>query len=242
MDASSYNWHGKQAKRLNDMQVREWLLSIMKSRSQFKAITFPAADAVMESSMARDFSDVKFKFHAVEQNPRVFSKLRKQIQVLNRKHKNLSLSAPYGCCAFKGFVNRMEAPYNEDGRYHFVYLDYMGTWSADKRSEIDLLFSKHVIRRRGFLALTIMLARGRPETLDELQDYMTSNFIVVEDMRVTGAVTQTLRLKTQGLPRLIEEMARNHGLSLVTRRVAIYPGGYSFERATPEVSLLFQML
>jgi hypothetical protein len=116
--------------------------------------------------------------------------------------------------AIKSFVRHTRS------KYDVIFYDWMGTWSRSKIGDIDLTLRKNILRPGGLLIMTVSLRRGRPETLGHLDRYKRELPCTFRDMRNLN--TYVDNIKVCGIPRMVQAMAADRGVSMLPELVEIY--------------------
>lgn len=212
-------WEGRDGKRQNDTNLRRIIRTHCK-RKTIDMLTLPAADWCFERALLLDMKHAHFRMVGIEMNPRVHRKARRMAARLGEAfpaHRFTMTERPMSAW---DFIRRGE------GVFDVVYLDWMGTWSQDKKRQVTALLEHKMIKNRGLLFTTIMVPRGQRTTLDELMKYLPRD----ECCRDTRAA------KTRGLENLIISLGKKRGYDIE----CLYCEEYK-DTQTPEISHAFKI-
>ena len=241
VDPRRVDWAITENKRKNDALIRQFLIANIPTKRPFRMLTFPAGQALMEQNLLAAFTGLPVEITGIERNHDIFRALKRTAKHLEETCPKVKFNLQHGPGSFKNYLRNQTVRCDTSDMFDFIYPDYMGTWSREKREDIALIFEKKLLRDGGFLTLTLMTARGRPETIDELQDFIDYDFTAI--YQPPERTTKGMQLKSVGVAGLICKMAEDRGIRLEPRIVAFYTSPTlvgSFERDTTEISLTFQ--
>jgi hypothetical protein len=204
VDPSRIAWGLNTSKRLADaMLYRSMAFDLMRQyrrmKKRLRILSFPAQTWVWEQALASDFPDVKMEFLGLERDPRIHKKTAKFGEALPQHFK--MTAGPVDFRSFADLTTRRRP-------YDVIYLDWMGTWSKEKKEDIAAMFRNELLAVGGMLLLTVSLRRGRPETMDELTDLSYDLPLAFYDAR--GEDKYTSNLKVRGIPHWVQNYAKEY--------------------------------
>ena len=240
IDPNNIAWEINNAKRHNDLRIYNALKYDFIKKKHINCLSFPAKNWFFEKGMAMSFMDgCTFMFDGIERNIKVlnesmYTKKKKTIDNATYKFNNMNPIS-----AHKYFIQ-----YSGPTKYDFIYLDWMGTWSKEKKKELESMFVSDILKKNSYFGFTIMLSRGQPITFEDLEIAMEVEHSTTYDFDVddTGPYKEShmFKLKTHGLTNLLITMAKSYGYGLRLKLFSLYSGGTGF-RITPELSFLFKV-
>ena len=122
--------------------------------------------------------------------------------------------------------------------FHIVYLDWMGSWSKDKKSDMDALFKSGMLAEGGLLLMTVSLRRGSLETIEEMQDISYDLPMTFYDSRGKDKNADTI--KVRGIPHWVQERAADQDISLRPIMATVYYSSTGISGQTePQLQLMF---
>lgn len=200
-------------------------------RSRIRVLSFPGPAWRWESGLSEAFPSVDFSFTGIEQDTGVWRQLRKCTSVMPRHYA--ALERPMSFLDYARARRRNSAPFG------VVYLDWMGTWSRDKKKDLDQLFLGRMLSVGGVLVLTLSLRRGRPETMSELQDISHDLPLAFYDARGEGKYFSNI--KVRGIPHWVVVEAEHHGIKLRPIMASVYYSetGAGNCQTQPQLQLMF---
>jgi len=217
-NSNDIEWETRQDKRLNDALMNDNLYRslILKKDKPVQILSLPAAKWIWETSLSQAFEDIKFSFLGIEENPPV--------------HKQMKLNAEYNnkIYAKKCRFQTTPSPFSllhyfkmSKTSFDIIYLDWMGTWSQEKKEQVSLIFKKDLIRPRGFFIFTLMYGRGYSETNKELEKYsrMHQGF----DFEYDSKQKKSYISKTRGVVNLIQSIAEKYDHKVECTYMNDYP-------------------
>jgi hypothetical protein len=121
------------------------------------------------------------------------------------------------------FLSQLELPGNDESRFDIIDLDYSGkTWSREVEKVLEQVLQKDLLRRGGFLWLTLRHHSEYPRTMEEFEYFKAASscgFTVSEG----GGLVAT------GFPQLIQTMAEAVGVGLRAGGSMFWAGEYEVE-------------
>jgi hypothetical protein len=201
------------------------LLGRLEFGAPLNVLSLTADLALWEQSFAQSMGlDTRIKVTAIERDPEVLQRLQDNAAEIMRNQRNLELVVPSRAC---GVTQTLEAA-DVVIPYDLVYLDYMGTWAADKKEDLRLLFTRGYLKAGSVLALTFSLKRGDSPELQELKKLAPNN--PVRHVSIQGPSYNTLagyrgvekpRLKDGSRPASpVTKLMRVHGIPVAIHRLA----------------------
>jgi hypothetical protein len=226
-------WNKRAAKRFVDEQVFRCITQWQMTRKICNVLSLPAKEWLWERDFAVSFPNMRANFYGIERNTEVLETMRKTSQNLNKlhtHHKFLPVDQPIDALQFLQTTNDV---------YDFIYLDWMGTWSTEKFKQIQAVLDRDVLRKGGFLRLTMALGRGKAARwASRLPDY-DQEICGVQDMRAGGGILP--EWKVYGIPGLIMQEAKLRGVKLkMVSNIAYISRNIPTERGTSEMSVMFR--
>ena len=197
------SWAGNAAKREADITLyRAMAYDLLKQASlgrPLRILSFPAQTWAWELGLKDFYASTPMEFIGLERDP-----------TLHRKAKRFAAGFPKAFkmtdkpVSFREFsqTSRMRRPCD------LVYLDWMGTWSSEKKEDLSALFQRGLLAVGGLLVMTVSLRRGQPETLDELADLSYDLPLAFYDAR--GEDKYTGNIKVRGIPHWVANHAMNN--------------------------------
>jgi hypothetical protein len=231
---STILWNKRAAKRYVDEEFFHSISSWELPKSKFcNVLSLPASQWYWEREFTATFPNAPVKFTGVERNAKVLKAMKKSaesLSTLNKKHKFVPVDKPTDV---QEFLN------NTEESFDIIYLDWMGTWSHDKYKQIKTIINRDLLKKHGFLRLTMSLNRGHPKVWRTLCSQYDESLIGVRDMR--GGGSELPAWKVYGVPGLIMKEAFENGvrLKLVSNMVYISRETPT-SRGTSELSVSFR--
>jgi hypothetical protein len=220
VDPKIVDWSMTIEKRQNDLAVRHLLIPTLSSDRTFKMLSFPAGGAIMETSLIQDLPELQVEITGIERDPMIFRQLEDTAQWFEEEYSRARFSLGHGPCDLQRYLDGREKATQPEEQFDFIYPDYMGTWSQEKRHNMVTVFEKNLLRVGGLLTLTIMAAREYPKTKEELEAFSESSFssvIILPDNRTDGMI-----IKSQGLAGLLCNLAEQYGQTLEPRAINFF--------------------
>jgi hypothetical protein len=217
IDPSKVAWGLNTAKRAADhMLYRSMAFDLMRqyrrTKKRLSILSFPAETWVWEQALASDFPSVPMEFTGLERNPKIHGRTVRFMEVLSR-HFSMT-NGPLEFCDFAELSTRRRP-------YDVIYLDWMGTWSMEKKEDIAAMFRNKMLAVGGMLLMTVSLRRGRPETMGELTDLSYDLPLAFYDAR--GEDKYTSNLKVRGIPHWVQNYAKeNFGIEMRPLMASVY--------------------
>lgn len=239
-------WEAREQKALNHRGIRKALAdSILSSSVPYRVLSFPAAHWLFEQNMASVFADSQFEFVGLECDPKVHPQHIETAKTLSSDGFFLaSFPDPLNMREYAAEFDATKTPYD------LVFLDWMGTWSKDKKEQLRTVFDNHMINDNGHLAITLMLWRGCGPSSAEISEAVMmcdiletdDEFLVDENTISEIAKCKIGSDKTFGVTQIIKALAEHAGQSASLVRMCIYKEPNSTgKKFTPQVSLLYQI-
>lgn len=217
MNPDEILWNGNNAKRAaDDTMYRAMAFDLMalarNPRQRLRVLSFPAQTWAWEQRLEENFPQIPMEFLGLERDAAVFKKTKKFAAGFSKRYALTEKP-----CDFKSFAetNRRRRPFD------VIYLDWMGTWSREKKEDISALFKGDMLAVGGLLIITVSLRRGRPETMEELADLSYDLPLAFYDAR--GEHRYVRNLKVCGIPHWIQDYAmENHIVSMAPLLASVY--------------------
>ena len=204
VDPHDIPWKDNDSKRLSDQAAYSNMASDLfrqaekRGKKPLRVLSFPGAKWLWEQALEESFRKLKFRFTGLERDERVWRKASKMADVLPSRF-NLRPRA-------ESFVDYSKSISTKRTRFDLIYLDWMGTWSAEKKSDIDALLSRGcMLEVGGILMLTVSLRRGQPATIEDLED--ESNDLSMAFYYAPGRDKSERNLKARGIPGWVQHLA-----------------------------------
>ena len=202
IDPSRIAWGSNLAKRPADhMLYRSMAFDLLqqhrRTKKRLRILSLPAKTWVWEQELANTFPDIPLEFVGLERDPMLHKKTAKFSEALPRQFKMTD-----GPVDFRSFADLT----NGRRPYDVIYLDWMGTWSKEKKDDVVAMFRNELLAVGGMLLLTVSLRRGRPETMNELTDLSYDLPLAFYDAR--GEDKYTSNLKVRGIPHWVQNYAK----------------------------------
>lgn len=228
------NWRANTAKRQADLtmyQAMAFHLLQQKGTSEKRrtVLSFPGPTWAWEQGLADAFAGLKFDFTGLERDTKVHAKLAKACDYLGANYH--MAKSPV---SFDEYAVRCRRSFD------VIYLDWMGTWSREKKSDIERLFECDLLRPGGLLIVTVCLRRGRPESIDELHDLSYDLPLAFYDAR--GRDKYVDSVKVRGIPHWIQNAAHEHRVKLRPLMASVYysENGKKGECSTPQLQIMMK--
>lgn len=210
-------WSGNSAKRAaDDTMYRAMAFDLLNlqrgGKRRLRVLSFPAQTWAWEQRLEETFPQLQMEFIGLERDVSVFRKTKKFAAGFSKRYAMTDKP-----CDFQSFAanNRLRRPFD------IVYLDWMGTWSREKKDDISALFKGEMLSVGGLLIVTVSLRRGRPETIEELTDLSHDLPLAFYDAR--GEDKYVRSLKVRGIPHWIQNYAiENHIISMTPLLASVY--------------------
>lgn len=229
-------WENRTAKRYVDDVVFRAMRRTITPGSLRRVLTNPAASCSWEVAFTRTFAAHPVTFVGVERDPEVHALMCQRMQELNdprRKHYFRSTEKPIEARDYLRSCDTTEP-------FDMIYMDWMGTWSAEKFDQIQTILDRGVLSSGGLLRFTIALNRGREARwANRMAGYDSPSFPIL-DLRDTGRALPHWKL--YGVPGLVTAMAEEHGRKATVISAAVYHSWASpVEPGTPEASFTLRI-
>ena len=230
------SWVGNTAKRVADQTMyRAMAFDIQRmrkprSRKDIRVLSFPGPTWMWEQGLADAFPTSHFAFLGVEQDKQVWRKLASRPMPGN--YKMIKEAA-----TFKSYA---QAHQQDSSHFDVIYLDWMGTWSRDKKADLGSMFAGGMLAVGGVLVLTLSLRRGRPETMDELHDMAYDLPLAFYDAR--GEDKYVSNIKVRGIPHWVVATAEDeYHIKLRPLMASVYYSttGVGAKQTQPQLQLMF---
>jgi hypothetical protein len=235
IDPDRIDWGCNTGKREADITMYRAmaydLLMIGASKKHISVLSFPGPDWLWEKGLCDAFNRRSFKFTGIEREPKIWRKLEQGAAVSPEKFKMHDKP-----CSFVEFANTRNA---RNKPFDLVYLDWMGTWSNDKKQDLEQLLAKKMLAPGGLLAMTLSLRRGNPRTNEELHDLSHDLPLAFYDAR--GRDKYVSNIKVRGIPHWVQQRANEeYGVELRPLLASVYYSvtGLS-DQVQPQLQLLF---
>ena len=216
VDPADIRWEANTSKREADyMAYRAMAFDLMQPRQKSKrlrVLSFPAETWQWEQGLVDVFPSLQLEFVGLERDLKVFKRTRKVAGALSKR-----FSMPDHPCSFQDYALAQRSRRGFD----LVYLDWMGTWSKEKKSDLAAMFSRNLLAVGGVLLMTVSIRRGRPESMDELADLSYDLPLAFYDAR--GEDKYTSNLKVRGIPHWVQNYAEeNHDVRMRPIMASVY--------------------
>lgn len=239
-------WLAREQKRETDGEIAEIICRALKDNGEAHCLTFPARDWIQERELSVRRPDVKFVFHGVEQNRLVYRAAYRRAISLAPEISNANFMMEH--CTLIKFLGKLNSAWRSS-KYDLVYPDWMGTWTQAKGDEIEQMFTRRIFKASAFLRVSMMLARGRPESMSLLQEFASATSMrMVSDAMVSAEAMERLisssngPIKVAGVTGLVRKHARKNGYQAVPVYVDLYAYvPVNVLRATSMISMLFKI-
>ena len=218
VDVESIHWpDGKQSKRENDTILCKLVSKTLKSNSRASVITLPADKWCFETSLSKALPETKFHFTGIEANSIVFGRSLKTM----RKLEDTNPTNWYTLVRGKALKLLEQYPVPAD----VIYLDWMGTWSNEKKEEIETIFSRKLLKEKSMLIFTIWACRGNGPEMDELEESIGKYKVCFPfHKHISCDMTPNIKRKTYGVVNRIYEMAESAGYKAAITHFREYYG------------------
>lgn len=217
IEPSAISWDTNVSKREADMTMyRAMAFDLLQTQAngkkRLKILSFPAQTWRWEIGLQETFPKLPMEFVGIERDAAVHFDMCKFATVLPGNFSTASVPMSFIEYAILQYRTR---PFN------VVYLDWMGTWSAEKKKDIEMLFKNRMLALGGLLIVTVSLRRGQPETTDELADMSYDLPLAFYDAR--GRDKYVSNIKVCGIPRWIQNYADvGHNIALRPILASVY--------------------
>ena len=201
-------------------------------RDKVEVLSFPGDSWMWERSIDEAFDTLNFRFTGLERAPGIHRNTVRQADLLPARFQTTKSPMDFNCFA-QGRDKRHK-------QFDLIYLDWMGTWSREKKVNIRNLFEADMLAVGGLLLLTLSLRRGRPETMEELKDLSYDLPLMFYDAR--GEDKYTRSLKVRGIPHWVEAEAHDsYRVNMRPLMANIYYSktGVRDGQTQPQLQLLF---
>ena len=228
--ADEIDWWQTDGKRRADHEVHRAMaydiMNMAQTRGNIRVLSFPGPTWLWEQSTQDMFPQFDLRFHGLERDADIHKKLQRRM---------LGFPATYSLCRKPQSLQDFARAFDRRRRkIDITYLDWMGTWSREKKEDLHALFRSGLMADDGLLKLTIALRRGRPETTDELRDLAHDLPLMFYDERSRD--TYTSNIKVRGIPHWVQNTAEEYDMDLQPSLAAVY---YS-QGGAPQLQLLFR--
>lgn len=232
------SWEGNSAKRTADQTMyRAMAFDVQRMRAPgssdgIRVLSFPGPTWLWEQGLAEAFPSARFAFYGIEQDEVVWHKLAQMAALLSGDYNMLN-----GPATFQDYA---KAHQKASSPFDVIYLDWMGTWSREKKADLNSMFASGMLAVGGVLVLTLSLRRGRPETMDELHDMSYSLPMAFYDAR--GEDKYVSNVKVRGIPHWVVETAEDeYGIKLRPLMASVYYSttGIGANHTQPQLQLMF---
>lgn len=212
IDPALVDWELNTSKREADtVAFRAMAYDLLKARRPARVLSLPGATWCWELSLSEAFPSLKFNFTGIERDARIHRKAKKMADAMPARYRMHPVPADFA--EFAAGLDGRHRPFD------VVFLDWMGTWSREKKADLELLMSKGVLAVGGVLLLTVSLRRGRPETMEELHE--SSLPFAFWDER--GRDRYVNNLKVRGIPAWVTEQAEERfGIKMRPVMASVY--------------------
>lgn len=225
-------WTNRISKRFIDAEAFHCLFDCGLPKKRCKVLSLPAKDWFWERDFVATFPSANFEFVGLERDARIFRGMQKNAAIfneLNRRHVFRPVDEPTDV---KDFVKQTSDSFD------VIYLDWMGTWSTDKLTQICRIFENDLLRKNGVLRLTFALNRGKPGKWKPICDDYDPRLIGFRDLRGGGGPLP--EWKIYGVPGLIMQLAHERGNRLrIIHNVAYLSRATPTSRGSSELSVMF---
>ena len=240
-DVKLIDWNANEGKRqANESVMKSIAYYLMQLRSKvdgpLRVLSFPGAGWFWEKDLSDSYPDIQFRFVGLERDAAVY----KRAERFAREWK-LDMWMTASPCSFAEFA---VADTGHGGPYHVIYLDWMGTWSKEKRDDLHLLFNRAMLASGGILILTVALTRGYPGTLRELIEIPKGRIKSPPVMyqHADGHSDYSKHPKVSGVPHAVAAIASDHGYHLEPLMVNVYNSKTNTStRNQPQLQFTFQL-
>lgn len=235
---NNISWGANTSKREADQTMyRAMAFDIQRmrpasARKTIRVLSFPGPTWLWEQGLEEAFPSARFEFVGVEQDPRVWKRLAKMAAGLPGNYKMFPQAT-----TFRSYVQSRR---RNSTAFDVVYLDWMGTWSRDKKADLESMFADNTLAVGGVLVLTLSLRRGRPETMDELHDLSYDLPLAFYDAR--GEDKYVSSIKVRGIPHWVEAAAMDgYRIKLRPIMASVYYShtGVGAKQTQPQLQLMF---
>lgn len=230
--ASDLVWGTRFAKRHADeiafRAMAPWVRSKVRGMD---VLSFPAEEWLWERAFSALFPWGKVRFFGIEQDPAVYAKMA---DVEGRQLYPDHRLVPVGNISFAEYVDLQSS---ESPKYDMIYLDWLGTWCADKYDQIVAMLQSDMLAPDSMFRFTVSMNRGKPEKWSELAEVEHSS-IAIADIRGGGG--DMAEWRTYGIPALVVALGNDFGRRITPVALQIYYN-YSEKRTTPMGSFLFRV-
>ncbi len=217
VDPNEIAWNANTAKREADHTIYRAMaydISCQRRRTgkRLRVLSFPAKTWAWELGLAECYPDIPMEFLGLEQDASVYKQTKKFAAGFPRSFSMTDTPVSF---------QRFAASYRRRRPFDVVYLDWMGTWSKEKKEDISMLFDRQLLAVGGLLLVTVSLRRGRACTLEELADLSYDLPLAFYDAR--GEDKYTSNLKVRGIPHWIQNYAHSmHDVSMRPIMASVY--------------------
>jgi len=235
IDPALIDWRANTSKRAADLMLfRNLAFDLHKLHNQnsgktLRILSLPAASWSWEQCLKETFSPIRFSFLGLEKNRKVW-----------QKGSRLKGIGPMRMFRLPVSFHEYASQHFRKGRpFDVVYLDWMGTWSKEKKKDIEVLLKHGLLAAGGVLILTVSLRRGYPETNDELSDLSYDLPLSFYDS--WGRDKYVNHVKVRGIPHWVENYAlEEHEIRLRPLAASVYYSqtGLS-DQVQPQLQLVF---
>lgn len=231
-DPSNISWNGNTAKHeANSFMYRSMTYDLMQmkpSGKRLRVLSLPGPTAIWELGLEVTFPMLDFSFTGLERDEKVHARLARQLAGMPSHYKMTPQP-----CDFQQFA---EEQTRRNKPYDVIYLDWMGTWSIEKKENISTLFAAEMLAPGGLLIITVSLGRGGRPTNDELYDLSDELPFAFYDAR--GQDKHVKSIKVRGIPHWIEVEAAIHNAVMRPIMGSIYYSEINTVRATPQLQIM----
>jgi hypothetical protein len=214
-DPSAIEWANVTAKRVvEDVTHRGMAIDVMDMGSRVRVLSFPAAGWIWEQNLMDRFRKIKFDITGIERDPVVHKRsvrTSKSIETgrCSMHPKPCDLRTYLGSAAWKD-------------TFDIIYLDWMGTWSSEKKQDLRQLFSQPTrLNKGGLLIMTMSLNRGYTNTIGQLSEF-ADNPIALTTYDERGRDVHTSGIRVRGIPQWIMDEASQHGITMSSIMANVY--------------------
>ena len=216
-DPASNNWKkNKDSKRRNDEKLYSLIESFTPKNKRLHVLSFPANGWCFESGLSERIT-IPLSFTGLEKNDIVFGKAASTAKKLQKSFPN-NWYTLYNTTS-KNFLDTTST------RYDVVYLDWMGTWSTEKRDDLITIFKRRVLSKQALLMFTIWQVRGNGKEMDVLDTMVKKSSTTFPfEKHISAEMTPNLMRKTYGVAERVVRLARKEGYTATLAHFSEYKG------------------
>jgi hypothetical protein len=236
VDPHELDWGDNIHKRQADQVIFEamaWrLLNCMPRGVPRRVLSLPGASWCWERALDAAYKEERFEFVGVERDARIAEEAKVALNDLPRGY-NVPIQAE-----FRDYA-RDYARKSRRKRFDIIYLDWMGTWSKEKKADLNALLESDMLAPGGVLLLTLGLRRGRDESMEEIKQLAATGGIPLLYHDSRGRNYYFDNAKMLGIPIWVVNRAKSFSVDLHPKLGSVYYSRTGRGQTQPQAHMMF---